>query len=97
MRVQISAAAQRDIDGNYAYYDERSETAADRVVTVILRALRGLGRFPLLGKPGLYHGTREHVTARFGYRIVYSVQEDAQVVSIVRILHSARQWPSDAE
>lgn len=97
MRVEISASAQRDIDGIYAYYDERSERAADRVVAVIIRALRGLGRFPLMGKPGHYPGTREHITARYGYRIVYEVREDAQIINIVRILHGARQWPPEAE
>ena len=97
MRVEVSAAAQRDIDGIYAYYDERSERAADRIVAVIIRAMRGLGRFPFLGKPGHYPGTREHITARYGYRIVYEVQEDAQVINIVRVLHGARQWPPNEE
>ncbi len=98
MRVEISATAQRDIEAIYAiyaYYDERSESAADRIVAVIIRALRGLGRFPLLGKPGHYPGTREHITARYSYRIVYEVDEEAQVVNIIRILHGARQWPPD--
>jgi toxin ParE1/3/4 len=93
----VSAAAQRDIDGIYAYYDERSETAADRVVAVIARALRSLGRFPLLGRPGHYPGTREHITARYRYRIIYEVQEEAGLVNIIRILHGARQWPPDAD
>lgn len=97
MRVEVSATAQRDIDSIYAYYDGRSETAADRVVAVIARALRGLGRFPLLGKPGHYPGTREHIMAQYGYRIVYVVQDDTQVINVVRILHGARQWPPDQE
>jgi addiction module RelE/StbE family toxin len=97
VRVEVSAAAQRDIDGIYAYHEERSEIAADRVVAVIIRALRGLGRFPLMGKSGHYPGTREHITARYGYRIVYEVQDDARVINIIRILHSARQWPPEAE
>lgn len=70
MRVDLSDAAERDLAAIHAYYADRSETAADRVVGVIARSLRGLGRFPLMGKPGHYPGTREHITARYAYRIV---------------------------
>ncbi len=95
MNVEISATVQRDIDGIYAYYDERSERTADRIVALLIRSLRGLGLFPLLGKPGHYPHTREHITPRYGYRIVYEVREETDSIGVIRILHRAQQWPPE--
>lgn len=93
MKVRISDEAQRDIDAIYAYYDERSEGAADRIVAALIRSLRGLERFPLLGKPGHYPNTREHIVPRYGYRIIYEIDEDGGIIGVIRILHRAQRWP----
>ncbi len=93
MTVRISDEAQHDIEAIYAYYDERSEGAADRIVATLIRSLRGLERFPLLGKPGHYPGTREHIVPRYGYRIIYEVDEDGGSIGVIRILHGAQLWP----
>ncbi len=95
MNVRLSEEAQREIDALYAYYDARSEGVADRIVAALVHSLRGLGRFPLLGKPGHYPGTREHVVPRYGYRIVYEVDVQNDTVGIIRILHGSRQWPPE--
>lgn len=92
MTVRISDEAQHDIEAIYAYYDERSEGAADRIVATLIRSLRGLERFPLLGKPGHYPDTREHTVPRYGYRIIYEIAEDAGMIGVIRILHGAQRW-----
>lgn len=93
MRVHLSAAAEDDLANIYTYYRQRSDTAADRILAVVLKATRGLGRFPKIGKPGHYPGTRELFTTRYSYRIVYEVNEADQVIDVLRILHGAQQWP----
>jgi len=49
-----------------------------------------LAENPRLYKPGRVSGTREMVV-RPNYIVVY--KEAARVVSVLRILHAARQWP----
>jgi len=45
---------------------------------------------PKLYKPGRVKGTREMVV-RPNYVVVY--REDSRAVTILRVLHAARQWP----
>lgn len=49
-----------------------------------------LGDHPGLGRPGRVRGTRELVV-RPNYIVVYAVPPRA--VTILRVLHAARQWP----
>ena len=46
---------------------------------------------PNLGRPGRMPGTRELV-AHPNYILIYDVAGD--VVRVLRVLHTARQWPS---
>ena len=84
-------AAQDDLRTAYAYYAERNPAAADRVVGAILNAANGLAQFPLMGRPGAVPGTRERIVTRYPYRVVYHVVDDT--VEVLRIIHTARQWP----
>ncbi|WP_374200774.1 type II toxin-antitoxin system RelE/ParE family toxin [Inquilinus sp. Marseille-Q2685] len=52
-----------------------------------------LTRLPALGRPGRIAGTRELVIRRTSYILVYRLAGDT--VEILRILHSARQWPAE--
>ena len=44
-----------------------------------------------MGKPGRVQGTRELVAHR-SYILIYAVKADQ--VQVLRLLHTARQWPS---
>lgn len=66
----------------------RSQPAsADRVVGTILKAANGLAQFPLIGRQGVVPGARERIVTRYPYRVV------DDVVEVLRIIHTARQWP----
>lgn len=93
MEVVITASSEADLADIYAYYAVRSGAAADRVVGVVLKAVNGLATFPLMGAPGKVPTTREHLTVRYPYRIVYQVDEMSQRVEVWRIVHVTRQWP----
>ena len=50
----------------------------------------GAARRPTLYKPGRVKGTRE-IVVRPNYVMVYRVREDS--FEVLRVLHTARQWP----
>ena len=93
MRVALTDAAEADLAAIYAYYAERSDPAADRVLGTILRAINGLAQFPLMGRPGEVPETRERIVMRYPYRIVYHIDEANQVIEVWRVVHAAQQWP----
>jgi len=47
--VALTEAAEADLAAIYAYYAERSGTAAGRVLGTLLRAINGLAIFPHCG------------------------------------------------
>jgi addiction module RelE/StbE family toxin len=49
-----------------------------------------LPRNPKLYKPGRMKGTRE-IVVRPNYVMVYAIEGDT--ITILRVLHTARQWP----
>ncbi len=54
-----------------------------------------LADFPWLGKPGLVAGTRELIPHE-SYRLIYEVDEQADTVWILALMHTARRWPAPA-
>ena len=57
----------------------------------LLDRLALLGTHPRIGRLGRVAGTREWILAKTPFIGVY--QEPAQSVDVLRILHSAMQWP----
>lgn len=47
-------------------------------------------RFPQMYKPSRVAGTREMVV-HSNFIVIYA--EDAEAVSVLRVLHAAQQWP----
>ncbi|HZS90534.1 MAG TPA: type II toxin-antitoxin system RelE/ParE family toxin [Chloroflexota bacterium] len=91
MKVILSPAAEADLRGIYTYFADRDYDFAERLMRTLLRACDSLTDFPLLGKEGSMEGTRERLTMRYPYRIVYRIKEEE--IEIVRILNQRQQWP----
>ena len=93
MKVLISARAEEDLAGIYAYIAARNPDAAERFRTEAENALALLGQHPELGpRPGW---KTRHVRLRFwvisrfhNYLIYYEPREDA--VSVERVLDGRR-------
>lgn len=49
------------------------------------------------GRRGRIDGTFERVLADVPYTIVYAIDQgaDGEIVSILRVVHQAQQWPPD--
>jgi plasmid stabilization system protein ParE len=88
--------ARRDYLDILRYIAEDNPDAAERVVDAIEQAGNGLGEFAT-GRPGRVTGIYEKSIPRLPYIIAYSLttQRGREVVSILRIIHTARDWPTE--
>jgi toxin ParE1/3/4 len=95
MEVRWSARALADLEAIQDYLLERSPAAALRMVTVLRAAGEKLSTMAQRGRPGRWPGTRELIVPNTPYLIPYRVR--GEVVEILRVFHSARQWPPSAD
>ena len=95
MLIRWNEEAEADLDAIMDYLLERNPAAARRVQQSIRERTARLGDYPGLGRPGRTVGTRELVIARTPYVVPYLVDQDADLVIILRVLHGARRWPDD--
>lgn len=80
------------------YIAGESPAAAKRVADRITAAAEGLGAFAI-GRPGVVPGTFERVLADIPYTIVYVIDEvdGVEMVSVLRVVHQAQQWPPETD
>jgi addiction module RelE/StbE family toxin len=80
----------RDRDEIFEYIAQFDSAAADRTDLRFEETVRRLVNYPLSARPGEIPGTRELIPHP-SYRIVYQV--DADLVQILSVVHTSRQWP----
>jgi toxin ParE1/3/4 len=85
------ALADRDAQLDYIAADNVS--AAVEQGDRIQHQVNLLVDHPAMGRVGRKRGTRELVTSRTLFVIVYRVRRSMQQVEILRVLHGAQQWP----
>lgn len=64
---------------------------AQNTVLHLLRMVELLASTPFIGRPGRVKGTRELVLTKMPYIVVY--RATANVIEVLRVLHTARRWP----
>lgn len=89
MEVRWTALAAQDLKNIASYIRQHNPNAARRIAKALYEAAMSLDTFPNRGRPGRIAGTRELAYAP--YVIVYRVRPEA--VEILRIYHSAQNWP----
>lgn len=84
-----------DLKAQLTYIAADNPDAARRVADALRDAATALGKIAT-GRAGRVVGTYEKSVARYPYVIVYVIsgQGAAEVLSIVRVIHTARDWPS---
>jgi toxin ParE1/3/4 len=91
MRLIWTRRATLDLAEIRSFITNDNPRAASRVAGRIREAVARLSDYPQLGRPGREPGTRELVITRTRYVVAYSVQEES--VTVLAVVHSARQWP----
>lgn len=68
--------------------------AAERVVRAIEKVGNALSDFAT-GHPGRVAGSYEKSVPRLPYIIAYALSEDDTALTILHVIHTSRNWPSD--
>lgn len=93
--VVWSAEALADLEAVLHYIAAENERAAARVLDKIEQTATSLGQVPT-GRRGRVAGTYEKSVTGLPYIIAYALQttpSGSGHVVIVRVIHSARNWP----
>jgi toxin ParE1/3/4 len=90
MKVVVHEAAARDLDDIFDWISTDNPAAAAGLVRRVRARITRLSITGLshVGRPGLIEGTRELVEAP--YIIVYAVDEAAEEIAVLAIVHGAR-------
>lgn len=90
MELFWTPEATQDREDIYDYIEADNPAAALALDELFAEKAGRLVDHPGLGRPGRVTGTRELV-AHQNYILVYDVADD--LVRVLRVLHTARQWP----
>jgi len=96
MKIIWTSVAELDRNDIYDYIAADSPRAAGRMNTLFANAANSLAIFPERGKPGALPGTRE-LYPHEHYRLIYKIDEAADTVWILTLVHGAQQWPPPPE
>ena len=96
-RVSWSRDALDDLKEEVAHIAADNPRAAQRVRDVLNKTAAALSDIPT-GRPGRVSGTYEKSVTGLSYIIAYAVTGDANhgVVSIVRVIHTSRDWQPES-
>jgi len=95
-RVRWSREALDDIKAQVAFIAKDDRLAAVRVADRLRDTAAALGE-RAIGRPGRVTGTYEKSVARLSYIIAYALADQAgsEAVVILRVIHTARDWPAE--
>jgi plasmid stabilization system protein ParE len=81
----------QDIEECAEHIAKDSPGAAEQLVERIWQCGQSLCTMPDRGRPGRVPGTRELVLPEIPYLIAYRVKRNE--IQVLRVIHSARDWP----
>jgi toxin ParE1/3/4 len=91
LKLRWSEFASADREGIFDYLVERNPGAALMIDERIEESIERLLQFPEVGRIGRVTVTRELVIADTPYIAAYQIRN--QDITVLRVLHGARQWP----
>lgn len=91
MQVKWLRHALENLDDEAAFIAKDSPRVAAEFVVHMRDSAAMLADHPELGRPGRISGTRELIVTRLSYILPYRVR--GGTVEILRVFHTARQWP----
>ena len=93
MRVGLSDRGKGDLRQIQSWIAYDNPMAALRVATRILQTVELLSDFPKLGRVWEDGSTRALVVPRLPYRIHYRLDEHAETVEVLTVIHTRRRPP----
>lgn len=93
-RVEWSNDAGDDIVNQVDFILTDNPSAAPKVARRIRETGTALGEYAT-GHPGRISGTYEKSVPRLPYIIVYALTDQDRAVSILRVIHAARDWQAE--
>jgi len=93
-QVRWSDDALDDLEEQVVYIAQDNRAAARRVAKRIRETGAALANFAT-GHPGRVAGTYEKSVHRLPYILVYALSEDSAALTILRVIHTARNWAPD--
>ena len=94
-RVEWANSALADLLVKIEHIAEDDPEAAKRVADAIRATGTALGEFAT-GHQGRVTGTYEKSVRRLPYIIAYALTDDDKAVSILRVIHTARDWQDES-
>ncbi len=91
MSIRWLPQAQRNRLEQLDYIAQDNPLAAISQDEEIERQINMLLAHPKMGRPGRVTGTRELVISSTPFVVIYRLQ--GQSIDVLRLLHSAQQWP----
>jgi toxin ParE1/3/4 len=92
LKIEWRPLAEADLTEIIRYIAPQNPTAAYDLHRKIRDHVAILADHPKIGRPGRVEDTRELVVFRTRYIVAYRIMSDA--VTVLRVLHEARRWPS---
>ena len=93
MRVELTSAAERELDEAVAWYDARRHLLGDEFYDAVLKALTAIEadpqRFPIHEHAPPGREIRRHRLTRFPYTVVYEIA--GNVAYVLAIAHGSRR------
>jgi len=89
--VEWADTALTDLIAQVEYIAADNLKAAERVAATIRATGDALGEFAT-GHPGRVAGTYEKSVPRLPYIIAYALTDSEKAVSVLRVIHTARNW-----
>src|SRR3546814_16842845 len=96
VRVLWTPEAEQDRADIWDYIVADNPSAAVQIDQLFSEAATRLAEFPMLGHAGRIPGTRELIPQETS-RLVYEIDNRAQTVWVLAMVHTAHQCPQDKE
>jgi len=93
MKIRWSETALSELDDIFSYIQQNNRPAAIAVVERIEALTALLEEFPLVGQLTDEAGVRVLAVVRYPFLIFYAIDEAADEIVILHVLHTAQQRP----
>lgn len=92
MKIVWRPMAEADRENIFDYIAQDNPLAALELDEEFKARAESAARNPKLYKAGRVRGTHE-IVVRPNYVMVYHIEDESNTVVVLRVLHSAQQWP----